>query len=162
MALPEVKRDDNYNLNSVTNTDLDAINTITYSTYLNKINNVDSIEQTNRNNIRHIKVNENAILKYKAQTKILKKIIIICCIALIGSFLFYLDLLSNTPYNIYVGLVFGIGIILIMYDFYDIFIRSSYDFNQYDYEFIFKPPLINPNDKKYNTIQLSNIPTVCK
>ena len=159
MALPEIITSyDSTNQNDVQ----DAENTIKYSKYLNKINNVDLIEQNNRNNIRHIQLNENAILKYKAQTKILKKIIIICCIALIGSFLFYLDLLSNTPYNIYVGLVFGIGIISIMYDLYDIFMRSSYDFKQYDYEFIYKPPLINANSKNYNTIQLSNIPTVCK
>jgi hypothetical protein len=159
MALPElITTYDTTNKNDVN----DAQITTYLSKHLNKINNVDSIEQTNRNNIRHIQLNENAILKYKAQTKLLKKIIIICCIALIGSFLFYLDLISNTPYNIYVGLVFGIGIILVMYDLYDIFMRSSYDFKQYDYEFIYTPPLINANSKNYNTIQLSNIPTVCK
>ena len=88
MALPEIITIyDSTNENDVQ----DAENTIKYSKYLNKMNNVDLIEQNNRNNIRHIQLNENAILKYKAQTKILKKIIIICCIALIGSFLFYFE-----------------------------------------------------------------------
>ena len=160
MALPQIVTE--YTTGHA-NDENDGSNTTLYSQYLNKINNVDSIDQTIQNNKRHIEVNENAILKYKAQSLVLKKIIIICCIALIGSFLFYLNLLPDMIYNIYLGIVFGVGIIIIMYDLYNIFIRSSYDFNQYDFEFIYKPPMTNHNKTtNYNTIQLSNIPTVCK
>jgi hypothetical protein len=160
MALPQIVTEYNF---EDTNDMMDVYITSQLSSKLNKLNNVDSIDQTIQNNKRHIEVNENAILKYKAQTVVLKKIIIICCIALIGSFLFYLNLLPDMIYNIYLGIVFGVGIIIIMYDLFNIFIRSDYDFNQFDYEFIYKPPMTNHNKTtNYNTIQLSNIPTVCK
>jgi hypothetical protein len=161
MAIPEIHEGEYTLLN--TNNDLDASYTTLYSQYLNKINNVDSTGKTIQNNKRNIEINQNAILKYKAQSLVLKKIIVICCIALIGSFLFYLNILPDMMYNIYLGIVFGIGFIIIMYDLYNIFIRNSNDFNQYDYEFLYKPPMINSNETtNYNTIQLSNIPTVCK
>lgn len=159
MALPEIKN--TYDPNNV-NESNDATKTKLYSELLNKINNVDQVETNIQNNKRHIEINEYAIAKYQAQTLVLKKIIIICCIALIGSFLFYLDYFSNTIYNTYLGTVFGIGFIIVMYDLYDIFMRSSYDFNEYDYNFLYKPHQLNNPGKNYNTIQLSNIPTVCK
>ena len=65
-------------------------------------------------------------------------------------------------YNIYLGIVFGIGFIVVMFDLYDIFRRSAYDFNEYDYNFFYRPPRLNDESKNYNTIQLSNLPTVCK
>ena len=85
-------------------------------------------------------------------------------IALIGSILFHTNLIPNDLYNGYLGLVFGVGIIIVMMDLFDIFIRSSYDFNQYDYEFIYTPPNTNRSSvvTNYNTIQLSNLPTICK
>jgi hypothetical protein len=160
MALPE-KIMGEYNSTNI-NEKNDVENTIIWSTYLNKINNVDQVNQTNNNNKRHIELNEYAISKYKAQTLLLKKIIIICCIALIGSYVFYLNFISKTFYTIYLGIVFGIGLIIVMYDLFDIFMRSSYNFNEYDFEFIYKPPSIQNIGKNYNTIQLSNLPTTCK
>ena len=136
--------------------------TQTLTTFFNKINNVEDASQNIINNIRYIEINEYSILKYKKQTILLKKIILICVIALLGSLFFYSNIISNTVYNIYLGIIFGVGFIIVMYDLFDIFIRNSYDFNQYDYNFIYTPPTINNNDINYNTIQLSNLPTVCK
>lgn len=160
MALPEIIIGEVNTTNM--NENQDAELTRTWSTYLNKINNVEQVNQTNNNNKRHIELNEYAILKYKAQTIVLKKIIIICCIALIGSYVYYLNFITKTFYNIYLGIVFGVGVIIVMYDLYDIFMRSSYNFNEYDYEFIYTPPNIHNTGTNYNTIQLSNLPTTCK
>jgi len=159
MAFPElITSYDESNSNDA----FDYMTTRGLSSYLNKINNVDTQNKTIQNNKRYIEVNEYAIYKYKAQTLVLQKIIIICCIALIGSLLFYLNILPDMTYNIYLGIVFGIGTIVVMYDLYDIFKRTSYDFNQYDYNFFYTPPNLNPESKNYSTTQLSNLPTVCK
>ncbi len=136
--------------------------TQTLTRFFNQINNVEDASQNLINNIRYIEINEYSILKYKKQTILLKKIIVICVIALIGSLFFYSNIISNTVYNIYLGIIFGVGFIIVMYDLFDIFIRTSYDFNQYDYNFIYTPPTIHNNGINYNTIQLSNLPTVCK
>jgi hypothetical protein len=161
MALPQII--DVYgNYHPHHNTDLDINNTRLYSSYLNKINNVELVEKTVQNNKRHIELNENVILKYKAQSILLKKIIIICCIALIGSFLYYLNIFPNMVYNIYLGIVFGIGFIIVMHGLFDIFKRSAHDFKQYDYEAVYRPPSIKKINKSYNTTQLANLPTVCK
>jgi hypothetical protein len=159
MAFPEIVT--SYNSDNI-NDMIDSTVTTGLSYYLNKINDVDSLNQNLHNDKRHIQINEYAILKYQAQTVVLKKIIIICCIALIGSLLFYVNIFPNMVYNVYLGIVFGIGVIIIMFDLYDIFRRSSYDFNEYDYNFFYRPPRLNDQSKNYNTVELSNLPTVCK
>jgi hypothetical protein len=136
--------------------------THTLTRFFNQLNNVEAAPQNIINNIRHIEINEYSILKYKKQTLLLQKIIVICVIALIGSLFFYSNIIPNTVYNIYLGIIFGVGFIIVMYDLFDIFIRTDYDFNQFDYNFIYTPPTINNKDKNYNTLQLSNLPTVCK
>ena len=141
---------------------LDYTNTSNYTQFLNNINEVKDVKQNAINNKRHIEVNEYAILKYQKQSLLLKKIIVVCCIALIGSVLFHTNLIPNSIYNGYLGIVFGIGFIIVAYDLFDIFMRNSYDFNQYDYEFIYTPPNTNSSTTQYNAIQLSNLPTICK
>ena len=141
-----------YNENKVN----DIINNKYYSNILNKTTNIEDISQNIR---RNIEIDLFYIEKYNAQINILKYIIFICCIALFGSILYHNDLLTSDLYTGYLSLVFGIGTLIILYYLFNIFIRNSNRYNEYDYEFIYKPPTIG--DPTYNAVELSNLPSDC-
>jgi hypothetical protein len=147
-------------------TNMDDIIDISYSNYytkfLLKAHNYQDISKNNINLQRNEEVDMFFILKYKKQIQILQHIIIICCVGLIGSVLYENQLIPNMVYTMYLGIVFGIGLIIILYELFDIFIRNSNDFKQYDYEFIYSPPTITKSSQnKYNSSELSNMPTIC-
>jgi len=134
----------------------DITNNKYYSNILNKTTNIEDISQNIR---RNIEIDLFYIEKYNAQINILKYIIFICCIALFGSILYHNGLLTSDLYTGYLSLVFGIGTFIILYYLFNIFIRNSNRYNEYDYEFIYKPPTIG--DPTYNAVELSNLPSDC-
>jgi uncharacterized membrane protein (DUF485 family) len=134
----------------------DITNNKYYSNILNKTTNIEDISQNIR---RNIEIDLFYIEKYNAQINILKYIIFVCCIALFGSILYHNGLLSSDLYTGYLSLVFGIGTFIILYYLFNIFIRNSNRYNEYDYEFIYKPPTIG--DPTYNAVELSNLPSDC-
>lgn len=133
-----------------------------YTKFLTSAHNYKDISMNIINLQRNAEVDIFYILKYKKQIQTLQHIIIICCVGLIGSVLYHNQLIPSDVYTMYLGVVFGIGLIIIFYDLFNIFIRNSNDFNQYDYEFIYSPPMIpKSTPKNYNLLELSNMPTVC-
>ena len=139
---------------------------ISYSNYYTKfLSKAYNYEDTSMNLInlqRHAQVDIFYILKYKKQIQTLQHIIIICCVALVGSLLFHNGFIPSELYTMYLGVVFAIGILIVLYDLFDIFIRNNNNFNEYDYEFIYSPPTIPTIvNKTYNSLELSNMPTVC-
>ena len=141
-----------YNPNKAT----DITNNKYYSNILNKTTNIEDISQNIR---RNIEIDLFYIEKYNAQINILKYIIFVCCIALFGSILYHNGLLSSDLYTGYLSLVFGIGTFIILYYLFNIFIRKSNRYSEYDYEFIYRPPTIG--DPTYNAVELSNLPSDC-
>jgi hypothetical protein len=147
------------------NSDDDLID-ISYSNYytkfLSKAYNYEDDNMKLINLQRHAQVDIFYILKYKKQVQTLQHIIIICCVALVGSLLFHNGIIPSEFYTMYLGIVFAIGILLVLYDLFDIFIRNNNNFNEYDYEFIYSPPTIPPiQNKTYNSLELSNMPPIC-
>lgn len=133
-----------------------------YTKFLTKAHNYQDISMNIINLQRHAEVDMFFILKYKKQILTLQHIIIICCVGLIGSVLYHNGLITSDIYTLYLGVVFAIGIIIVLYDLFDIFIRNNNDFNQYDYEFIYSPPTIPKSTPiNYNALELSNMPTIC-
>ena len=124
---------------------------------VNKIYDISNIPQTITNQNRLIEIDTYYILKYKAQSDILKKIIFFCCLGLIGAVLYNKKIISSYNYTIYLGFLFALLIIFIAKDIYNIFLRDNTHFKEYDY---LAPPVYNSKIfKNTNTIELSNLPT---
>ena len=150
---------------NVSRNENDAID-ISYSNYytkfLSRAHKTEDISMNIVNLQRNAEVNMFYILKYKKQIQTLKHVIIICCVGLIGSVLYHNGLMPSSVYTLYLGAVFGIGGVVIVYDLFDIFIRNSNNFNEYDYEFIYSPRTIpKTTPQNYNSLELSNMPTIC-
>jgi hypothetical protein len=133
-----------------------------YTKFLSKAHNHQDISMNLVNLQRHAQVDMFFILKYKKQIQTLKHIIIICCIGLVGSLLYHNGFITSNVYTLYLGAVFGIGSVVVIYDLFNIFIRNNNNFNEYDYEFIYSPPTIpKSTPTNYNALELSNMPTIC-
>ena len=146
-----------------TNDDLIDISYSNYYTkFLSKAYNYEDASMNLINLQRHAEVDIFYILKYKKQILMLQHIIIACCVGLIGSVLYHNGLIPSELYTTYLSIVFAIGILVVLYDLFDIFIRNNNNFNEYDFEFIYSPPtipLVKPKNK--NSLELSNMPTIC-
>ena len=133
-----------------------------YTKFLSKAHNHQDASMNLINLQRNGQVNMFYNLKYKKQIETLKHVIIICCIGLVGSLLYHNGLIPSNVYTLYLGTVFGIGFVYILYDLFNIFIRNSNNFDEYDYEFIYSPPTISKTTpQNYNSLELSNMPTIC-
>jgi hypothetical protein len=141
---------------------VDISNSNYYTRFLSRAHNYQDTSMNIINLQRNAEVDMFFILKYKKQIETLKHVIIICCIGLIGSVLYHNGFITSDVYTLYLGAVFGIGLFIVLYDLFDIFIRNSINFNEYDYEFIYKPPIIpKSTPTNYNALELSNMPTIC-
>jgi hypothetical protein len=148
-----------FNLNDDT---MDILISNYYTKFLSKAHNYEDASMNLINLQRHAEVDIFYILKYKKQILMLQHIIITCCVALVGSVLYHNGLIPSELYTTYLGVVFAIGILVVLYDLFDIFIRNNNNFNEYDFEFIYSPPTISKTKQKgYNTLELSNMPTIC-
>jgi hypothetical protein len=145
-----------YNPNKIS----DINNTNYYSNILIQSKNLDDFSQNMVDTKRNIEIDLFYIEKYRAQIDVLKYIIFVCCLSLFGSVMYHNGLLTDTLYTGYLTLVFGIGLIIILYKLFDIFIRNNNNFKEYDYNFIYKPPTVTFGDVS-NNIELSDLPTDC-
>jgi uncharacterized membrane protein (DUF485 family) len=125
-----------------------------YSDYISSAYDLENVDNNTNTMKRHAQVSEFYLLKYNKQIYLLKIIIFTCCIALIGSILYNYGMIPSNMYTLYLGGVFGVGIILVMYNIFDIYSRNNNSFNEYDY-------LYNPNTavstSKLSTAELANI-----
>jgi hypothetical protein len=80
---------------------------------------------------------------YDKKIKIMKEIIIICCLGLIGCFLLNKKIIDEKTFSMFLGLVFSIGFILVFYDLWDLYIRDNKNFDEYDYSVYNKSDLSN-------------------
>ena len=121
------------------------------------------------NDLRQIKQNQHRLIqsdtyylsKYKAQSMILKTIIFFCCLGLIGTILFHKSLISNLVFTIYLGILLAILFILIAKDTFNIFLRDSFNFNEFDFGFFYKPTSTSTTtlDDYWSDAQLADFPT---
>lgn len=150
----------NYNDNTGYNnyyTDISMSNYYTNMLYTS--HNLKDVSQNSINLERNAEVNVFYLLKYNKQIYVLKLIIFICCIALIGAILYNYKILPSNMFTIYLGIVFGIGAILVLYNIYDIYRRDNNTFNEYDQQY--KPPMPDVNNANYTTTQLANMQPSC-
>ena len=82
---------------------------------------------------------------YDKKIKIMKEIIIICCLGLIGCFLLNKQVIGEKTFSMCLGLVFSIGFILVFYDLWDLYIRDNKNFDEYDYNVYYNKSDISNN-----------------
>jgi uncharacterized membrane protein (DUF485 family) len=94
--------------------------------------------------IQDKKININTYYRklYDKKIKIMKEIIIICCLGLIGCFLLNKQLIGDKLFSMYLGLVLSIGFIVVFYDLWDLYIRDNKNFDEYDYS-VYKRDISN-------------------
>jgi len=97
-----------------------------------------------KNMIQDKKININTYYRklYDKKIKIMKEIIIICCLGLIGCFLLNKQLIGDKLFSMYLGLVLSIGFIVVFYDLWDLYIRDNKNFDEYDYS-VYKRDISN-------------------
>jgi len=133
-----------------------------YTNLLYDVHGLKDISQNNINLERNAEVSLYYYLKYNKQIYLLKLIIFTCCLALFGAVLYSNSILSSNNFTYYLGVVFGIGAIFIVYNIYDIYIRDTINFNEYDYQY--KPPMpdeLNSNLSNLSTSQLAKVDPKC-
>ena len=94
----------------------------------NSINGKKNIQQDKKLNI-----NTYYSKLYDKKIKIIKEIILVCCLGLIGCLLLNKGLIGDKTFAFYLGLVFSIGFILVFYDLWDLYIRDNKNFDEYNY-----------------------------
>jgi hypothetical protein len=131
-----------------------------YTKMLYDTHNLKDVSQNSINLERNAEVNMYYLLKYNKQIYLLKIIVVTCCIALFGSILYSKSILSSNMYTYYLGVVFGVGFIIAAYSLYDIYIRDSITFDEYDFQY--KPPAPDEaNRASLTTSQLANMEQAC-
>jgi hypothetical protein len=140
-------------------TDIIYYNIITqYNNYLTDISFSDTVDELiapltspynsingKKNMIQDKKLNINTYYSkmYDKKIKIIKEIIIICCLGLIGCLFKNKQIIGDKVFSMYLGLVFSIGFILVFYDLWDLYIRDDKNFDEYDYSTYSKRDLSN-------------------
>jgi uncharacterized membrane protein (DUF485 family) len=92
---------------------------------------------------------------YDKKIKIIKEIIIICCLGLIGCFLLNKQVIGEKTFSMCLGLIFAIGFILVFYDLWDLYIRDDKNFDEYDYNVYY-----NKSDLSNNIVSGSLHPLI--
>ena len=126
-------------------TDLIYYNIITqYNNYLTDISFSDTVDELiapltspynsingKKNMIQDKKLNINTYYSkmYDKKIKIIKEILIICCLGLIGCLFKNKQIIGDKVFSMYLGLVFSIGFILVFYDLWDLYIRDDKNFD---------------------------------
>lgn len=84
---------------------------------------------------RRNEINRYYQKRYERQIVILQKIVVFFCLAILGT------LLSDTIKPIYMGILFAGGFVVLFYDLWDVYLRDSRDFEQYNFNLFYaKPP----------------------
>ena len=166
MLLPTNLPSFNSNFNNAgvinTNNTQDMTLSNNYTNMLYTAHGLKDVSQNSMNLERNAEVNMYYLLKYNKQIYVLKLVIFTCCIALIGVILYSTKILSSNMFTYYLGVVFGIGAIFIIYNIYDIYIRDSYTFDEYDFQY--KPPPLDASNNalaSLTTSELANMSPAC-
>jgi hypothetical protein len=97
-------------------------------------------EKEKRELKRRNEINRYYQKRYERQIVILQKIVVFFCLAILGT------LFSDTIRPIYLGVLFAAGFILLFYDLWDVYLRDSRDFEQYNFNIFYtKPPVSDTN-----------------
>jgi hypothetical protein len=89
---------------------------------------------------RHNEINQYYQKRYKKQIMILQKLVVLFCLAILGT------LFSDTIRPFYLGVLYAIGFVVLFYDLWDVYLRDSRDFDQYNFNmFYIKPPETEPS-----------------
>jgi len=147
---------DTYNLDISVNPNFSAekdnySTDITTSTNFTKL--VTSLQMDHSYNLfndeRQIQINNYYILKYQAESNVLKQIIFFCGLAIIGCLFFMNGLISESVYVLYLGIIIGIGCIYVSYSIYKLMFRDKIRYNEYDFGDMYDPG--KGTDLSYNT-----------
>jgi hypothetical protein len=90
-------------------------------------------------NKRHIDSNKYYIMKYQSESYILKLIIFFCGLSLVGCLFYLKGLIGETLYIIYLGIIISIGIIIVMYNIYNLIYRDYYYFDEKNFDYMSYP-----------------------
>lgn len=92
-------------------------------------------DKEKRERKRQNEINQYYQKRYQRQIVVLQKIVLFFCLAILGT------LFPDGIRPLYLGLLFAGGFIMIFYDLWDIFLRDSRDFDQYNFNLFYnKPP----------------------
>jgi hypothetical protein len=106
----------------------------------------DTSDKERRERKRQNEINRYYQKRYERQIIVLQKIVVFFCIAILGT------LLPDSIRPLFLGLLFAGGFILLFYDLWDIFLRDSRDFDQYNFNMFYnKPP---SQDNSYLNLDL--------
>jgi len=105
----------------------------------------DNLKQLQNNQERLIQIDNFYISKYRAQTYVLQQIVFFCCLGLIGAIFYNKQIISQLVFNMYLLILLIVLLYYTGYSIYDIFLRDSHNFDEYDYTFINKPSFQNPD-----------------
>ena len=95
---------------------------------------------------RRNEINQYYQKRYERQIIILQKMVVFFCLAILGT------LISDTVRPVYTGLLFAFGFVIFFYDLWDVYLRDSRDFDQYNFNLFYaKPP---DTDKSYLDLDL--------
>jgi hypothetical protein len=118
--------------------------------YLNS-NKLEDIDNS-LNDTRQIDINNYYTAKYNKESNILKQIIFYCCLALVGSLFFLKGYISEQLYIIYLAIIIFIGFSAIIYSLYNLYMRDSIVFDEYDYPYLKAPG----TDMSDNSVEIKN------
>uniref|UniRef100_A0A6C0ETQ4 Uncharacterized protein n=1 Tax=viral metagenome TaxID=1070528 RepID=A0A6C0ETQ4_9ZZZZ len=114
----------------------------------NKLENIDN----SLNDMRQIDINNYYTAKYNKESNILKQIIFYCCLALVGSLFFLKGLITETLYIVYLAIIIFIGFSAVLYSLYNLYMRDSIVFDEYDYPYLKAPG----NDISYHSVEIKD------
>jgi hypothetical protein len=90
---------------------------------------------------RRNEINRYYQKRYERQIVILQKIVVFFCLAILGT------LLPDGIRPVYMGVLFAGGFVVLFYDLWDVFLRDSRNFDQYNFNFFYvKPPETETSD----------------
>ncbi len=98
-------------------------------------------EKEKREVKRRNEINQYYQKRYERQIVILQKMVVFFCLAILGT------LLPDGIRPVYLGVLFAIGFVVFFYDLWDVFLRDSRNFDQYNFNFFYvKPPETETSD----------------
>jgi len=122
---------------------------------------IQTISNRNDTQMRLVEINTYYGNRYEAQSKLMKKIILVCLPLLILFILKKKGILPSTLGNYIIGSVIAVGGAFLMYSIWDIFTRSNMDFNTYDWAYE-QPDEQSPTIWQYNKANLFNFDNLFK
>jgi hypothetical protein len=124
----------------------------------------EKIQQLNNKNdtqMRLVEINTYYGQRYEAQGGLMQKIIMVCIPLLILFILKKKGILPEMIANYVIGIVIALGTIYILYNVWDIFVRSNMDFNTYDWAYE-QPEGQVPSIWEYNKKNMFNFDGILK